>query len=326
VVFRMSARAGGLALGVVADMVWGDPRRGHPVAGFGRAAQRLEEQVYADDVRSGALFTTVAVAVPTILAVGVERGTARRPWLRMMSTAVTTWAVLGGTGLLREGRGMARDLESNDLTGGRKRLRNLCARDATGLTETELARATVESLAENASDAVVAPLFWGAVAGVPGMIGYRAVNTLDAMVGYRNHRYRNFGRASARTDDLANYVPARIAAVLTVLAAPVVGGSPARAWRVHRRDRWSHPSPNAGQVESAAAGALGVRLGGANTYHGTTEHRAVLGDGVDPGVMDIRRAVRLTASVTTLASVLAVGVVATNEKISRRRMRFATDS
>ena len=145
-----------------------------------------------------------------------------------------------------------------------------------------MARAGVESLAENTSDAVVAPLFWGAVAGLPGLLGYRAVNTLDAMVGYRSARYARFGRVAARVDDVANLVPARLTAALTVLLAPLVGGRPADALRAWRRDASGHPSPNAGPVEATAAGALGLRLGGRTEYAYGVEDRPSLGDGRAP--------------------------------------------
>ena len=157
---------------------------------------------------------------------------------------------------------MAKALRQGDVPAARRRLNHLCGRDPERLDEPELARATVESVAENTSDAVVAPLFWGAVAGVPGLLGYRAANTLDAMVGHRNRATRRFGTASARLDDLLNLAPSRLTALLTIAVAPTVSGSRAEARRVWRRDRDDHPSPNAGQCESAMAGALGVRLGG----------------------------------------------------------------
>ena len=232
-----------------------------------------------------------------------------------------TWAVLGGTSLAREGRAMARSLEAGDLPAARHRLRNLCARDPAGLDAEALARATVESLAENTSDAVVAPLVWGAAAGIPGLVGYRAVNTLDAMVGYTSARYRRFGRVAARTDDVVNLVPARLTALLTVVAAPVVGGSPAAAWRVLRRDGGRHPSPNAGRPEAAAAGALGVRLGGTNAYHGVVEHRPELGDGRSPVIRDIRRAARLAGAVGVAAAGVCVALAGT--RFARAGTRFA---
>jgi adenosylcobinamide-phosphate synthase len=276
------------------------------VAGFGRAAARLERMLYADDVGRGTLFAVTAVAIPTVLGAGAEHAVRRHPWARLLLTATVTWAVLGGAGLRGEGRAMAGLLRAQDLSGARARLRNLCAREADELTAEDLARATVESVAENTGDAVVAPLFWGAAAGVPGLVGYRAINTLDAMVGYRSDRYLRFGRAAARGDDLANLAPSRIAGAMTVLCAPWVGGSPVRALRVFRRDRRAHPSPNAGQIESAAAGALGVRLGGENVYHGDIESRPRLGEGRAPTPRDVTRAVRLTGSVTVLAAGSAV--------------------
>jgi len=327
-----AARPAGIALGVLADALFADPRRGHPVAGFGRAASALERRWYADDVGRGALFTGVAVGVPVALGVLAERATARRPLARAAVTAAATWAVLGGTSLAREGTAMAGLLEAGarpggDLTGARRRLSHLCARDPSQLTADELARATVESLAENASDAVVAPLLWGAVAGVPGLLGYRAVNTLDAMVGYRSARYERFGRVPARLDDGVNLVPARVCGALVSLAAPTVGGSTARAWRTMRRDGGRHPSPNAGRPEAAAAGALAVSLGGRNTYPGYVEDRPALGDGHPPRVADVHRAVRLGRAVTVTATALAVGVawagagagVAATARRSRRR-------
>lgn len=303
-----AARPIGLALGVLADAVFADPRRGHPVAGFGHVAAALERRLYSDSVGRGAVFAGLAVVGPVLAGMATQRVTRDRPVLAALTTAAATWTVVGGTSLAQEGTAMAAQLEHGDLAGARRRLRNLCARRAEGLPAGELARATVESLAENTSDAVVAPLFWGAVAGVPGLLGYRAVNTLDAMVGYTSPRYLRFGRVAARLDDLANVLPARLTAGLTVLAAPAVGGSPDITWRVLCRDGDRHPSPNAGRAEAAAAGALGIRLGGANAYDDGVERRPLMGDGPVPGIADVRRAVRLGRVVTGLAWVAGAGV------------------
>lgn len=301
----------GLALGVAADAVFGDPRRGHPVAAFGRAAARLERAAWADSGWRGAGFAAACVVPAVALGAGLGRLAAGRRGGTAAATALATWAVLGGESLAREGAAMDGLLAAGDLAAARARLGHLCARDAGGLGRDDLARATVESLAENTSDAVVAPLLWGALAGVPGLLGYRAVNTLDAMVGYRSPRYARFGRAAARADDVANLVPARVTGLLTVALARAVGGSPRAAARVLAADRARHPSPNAGWCEAAAAGALGVRLGGANTYAGAAESRPVLGaGGRAPGPGDIARAVRLTRAVGAAASVLAVALAA----------------
>ncbi|MFF5260510.1 cobalamin biosynthesis protein [Actinomadura viridis] len=294
-----SDTARGLVLGVALDAVLGDPRRGHPVAAFGRVASALEKVLYADSRSRGVLYAGVLVGGAAGAGVVVERLTRGRPAWRTGATAVATWAVLGGTSLGREGRAMARLLEEGDLEGARGRLSHLCARDPAGLDEAALARATVESVAENTSDAAVAPLVWGLVGGVPGLLAYRAANTLDAMVGYRSPRYERFGWAAARLDDVLNWVPSRVTGLLVVACS---GRS--EAWRVLMRDGGNHPSPNAGRCEAAFAGALGVRLGGVNAYGGRVERRPEMGDGRAPEVGDIRRAVRLSAMVTWAAGVL----------------------
>ncbi|NUO97626.1 MAG: cobalamin biosynthesis protein [Nonomuraea sp.] len=289
----------GLALGVALDQVLGDPRSSaHPVALFGRAAAKLESSLYGDTRRRGVAHVGICVGGVTALGM-LGRGS---PATRTALTAVATWAVLGGTTLAREGVHMADALENDDLGRARARLPHLCGRDPSHLEAPELARATVESLAENTSDAVVAPLFWGAVAGVPGLLAYRAVNTLDAMIGHHSPRYERFGWAAARLDDVANYVPARVTGLLAVALAPY----PGQALRVLRRDGHRHPSPNAGRCEAAFAGALGVTLGGTNVYGGRTEHRPTMGDGPKPDVKDIRRAARLTRAVGLAAAGLAV--------------------
>jgi adenosylcobinamide-phosphate synthase len=206
-------------------------------------------------------------------------------------------------------------LAAGDLPAARAALPWLAGRDPRSLEAAELARATVESVAENTSDASVAPLFWGAVAGLPGLLGYRAVNTLDAMVGYRSARHLRFGWAAARADDVANWVPARLTAALTVACAPLVGGSAAGALRAWRRDGAAHPSPNAGRCEAALAGALGLRLGGRNVYGGQVEARPRLGDGRPPAAADIGRAVTLSRAVWLGAA----GLAALGRGVSRRR-------
>jgi adenosylcobinamide-phosphate synthase len=312
------ARAAGLVLGYAADLVFADPRRGHPVAGFGQLALALERACWADDRARGAAYMGVLVGGMTSAGWVAQRATRGRPVAETAIVAVTTWVVLGGRSLAREGLLMQRMLETDDLPGAREQLSHLCAREATGLPADELARASVESLAENTSDAVVAPLLWGAVAGVPGLLGYRAVNTLDAMVGYRSERYLRFGWACARLDDLLNLVPSRIAACLTVAAAPLVGGRRADAWRIWRRDGSRHPSPNAGPVEAASAGALGVTIGGSNIYDGAPEDRGTLGDGPVVVVADLARSVRLSKAVGFGGILVAVGVA-----VLGRRVGFA---
>jgi adenosylcobinamide-phosphate synthase len=309
-----AARAVGLLLGTAADAVFGDPRRWHPVAAFGTAAKKVEQAVYRDHKVPGVVHSALLTGGAIAAGVVVERLGRGRPLVQIGTTALATWVVLGGASLAAEGTAMGRELDASDIAAARERLPNLCGREPSSLDASGLARATVESVAENTSDAVVAPLFWGAVAGVPGLLGYRAANTLDAMVGHRSPRYAKFGWAAARLDDVANLVPSRLAAVLTSLTAPVVGGSSRSAWQTWRRDASAHPSPNAGQVEAAFAGALEIRLGGRTVYSHGTEERPVLGHGRSPDAGHVTRSVELsrvvgaTSAVVAAALSLAIGI------------------
>ncbi|NUT07328.1 MAG: cobalamin biosynthesis protein [Hamadaea sp.] len=298
--------AAGMAAGYVLDALLGDPRRFHPVAGYGKAAGTLERLLYAPSRADGAIFTAAAVGVPVVAAIVANGATRKRPLARFALVTATTWAVLGGRSLRREAAAMAESLEGGDIEAARERITHLCGRDPAALDESDLARATVESVAENTSDAVVAPLVWGAVAGLPGLVGYRAVNTLDAMVGHRSQRYADFGTAAAKLDDAANLIPSRLTALLTSVAAPVVGGGTRRTWQVWQRDGGRHPSPNSGQCEAAFAGALDVTLGGENVYFGRTEVRPSLGDGGKPVAADARRAAKLSGVVGLAALGVAV--------------------
>jgi len=297
--------AAGLAAGVGLDALLGDPRRGHPVAAFGSLAAVAERRVYRDSRAAGTAYAAALTVLPTLAGVAAMRiavGAAPRGAV----TALAAWSVLGGSSLRAEARTVHRLLEVGDLAGARRRLPHLCGRDPETLDAAGLARATVESVAENTSDAVVGPLLFGALGGVPGLLLYRAVNTLDAMVGHRSPRHLRFGWAAARADDLANLLPARLTAALAVALAPLAGGRPAPALRVWRRDGRRHPSPNAGQVEAAFAGVLGRSLGGRLSYGGRVEDRPVLGSGPVPEPADVLRAVRLSAAVSAAAALLAV--------------------
>ncbi|QUH01141.1 cobalamin biosynthesis protein [Saccharopolyspora erythraea] len=302
-----AGRAVGLLLGLAADAAIGDPRRGHPVAAFGRVAGAAERLMHQDRKDAGIVYAGLLVGGTAGLGVLAHRVSRRSPVLEAVLTGVATWAVLGGTSLADEGTAMARVLDAGEIDAARRRLGNLCGRESANLDGQGLARATVESVAENTSDAVVAPLVWGAIAGVPGLIGYRAANTLDAMVGHRSPRYANFGWASARLDDALNLLPSRLAAVLTSACAPVVGGSATGAWRTWRRDASAHPSPNAGQIEAAFAGALQIRLGGRTVYGHVVEQRPVLGEGRTADAGDVTRSVELSRVIGVVSGVLAAG-------------------
>ncbi|NGN66606.1 cobalamin biosynthesis protein [Streptomyces sp. A7024] len=312
---RVSPYAVGAVGGYVVDLVVGDPAGpGHPVAVFGRAAAAVERRLWRDRRDAGALYAALCVG-GAVGATGLAAKAAapgrqlrrRQPRPRAVAPAAlaagVTWSVLGGASLRREALRIADALAADDIARARELLPRLCGRDPQALSAQEIARAVVESVAENTSDAVVGALVWGAVAGVPGLAGFRAVNTLDAMVGHRSPRYARFGWAAARLDDVVGWPGSRLTALLAVAA----GADPRGARRAWRRDGGAHPSPNAGPVEAAFAGALGVRLGGPLAYGGRAEARPVLNHGgraVD--VCDIGRAVALSRRVCHLALVATV--------------------
>ena len=318
--------AAGLAAGVALDALFGDPRRGHPVAAFGRAAATLEARDYADSRGRGAAHTAACVLAVAAPAVVLHRRTQGRPPWQAAAAALAVWAVTGARSLHHEAERARLSLHRHDLASAREVLPSLCGRDPAQLDAAEITRAVIESVAENTSDAVVAPLLWGAVAGIPGLVAYRAVNTLDAMVGHRSVRYLRFGWASARLDDVANWVPARVTAALTAACAPLVTRTnPVQVLRIVRRDGGRHPSPNAGRCEAAFAAALGVRLGGRNVYGGVAEARPEVGEGRAPESEDIHRAIVLSRAVTVSATALAVLIVLSGDwRVYRRRMKKPT--
>lgn len=281
---------------------------------YGQAVSKLERRIYADSKARGVAFTTIAVAAPVVLTAAVSTVA---PTLALTAT---TWASLGGTTLRRTGERMADRLSAGDIDASRELVPWLCSRDPEALDADGIARATVESLAENTSDAVTGTLMWGAIAGAPGVVAHRAVNTLDAMVGYRNDRYRQFGWASARLDDVAGFLPARLTAVATVVAGP----NRRQALAAWQRDASNHPSPNAGVVEASAAGALGLQLGGKTVYLSGVEMRPVLGGGRAPAVADVRRAAELSKRVQNIVALSCAGAVVVAGCVRHAKARAAS--
>jgi adenosylcobinamide-phosphate synthase len=288
--------------GFAADRLFGDPQRFHPVAGFGTVAGVLERRIWADDRRSGVAYAGALVGgtvVATSAACAAMRG---RPLARALFEVAVLWSSLAGRSLERVAHAMGDTLASGDVAAARAIAPSLVGRDPSALDENELARATIESVAENTGDGVIAPLFWFAVGGAPAVAAYRAANTLDSIAGHRSERYFRFGWASARLDDLLNYLPARLGAAAVVAAAH---RNAAGALRAVLADGRNHPSPNAGLYEASFAGALGLTLGGVNRYGDVVERRPQLGTGAQPRTSDIGRAARLSA----VTSLLFVGAL-----------------
>jgi len=277
-------------VGVVADRLFGEPpTRWHPVAWFGSTMNAIESRCWTDDRRYGIGYTAIGVAIGVAPAVVLRRIVGSSS-----ATVIASGIAIAGAMLEREALGVADAMIVNDVNGARRLLGRLVGRSTESLDETEIARAVIETVAENTVDAVTASIFWAWVAGAPGVLAHRAINTMDAMIGHRSARFERFGWASARLDDAANWIPARLTAVVVAVA------SPARAvdvWRTVRRDAGQHPSPNGGVIESAFAASLGVRLGGTNVYGDMVEFRGQLGTGRAATAHDVGRAVGLARRV-----------------------------
>lgn len=297
-----------LSLAYALDLLLGDPEWfPHPVRWFGwltrwgeRWLRRLADSP-REEMLAGAALTGSVVTLAW--ALGRPR---RATWQVLLG-----WTALATRSLLDEASAVIRALEADDLGLARRRLARIVGRDTGNLDRSEISRAVIETLAESACDGIVAPLFWLAVAGVPGAMAYKAANTLDSMIGHWDPPYRYFGRAAARLDDAANFIPARLTALGIVAAARLRGLNAGQARQTWVLDGSKHASPNAGQSEAAMAGALGVRLGGPNSYDGSLHHTPLLNaDGRAPSVRDARVALSTVAIVSGLAFGFALLVVA----------------
>jgi len=289
-----------LVLALLLEFAAGDPaNRWHPVAWFGRFARYVERVFYASERRAGVIAWCVAVLAPTLVCVALLRGLEHlAPPLEIVFGAVVVWSALGWRSLLEHVRAVH---EAPDLATAKEQVARIVGRETQAMRPVDVRRAALESLAENASDAVVATLFWAVVAGPTGALVHRLVNTLDALWGYRNERFERFGWCAARADDILNWVPARLTAALYLL----VGGG-ASFVSVSEQAR-RHPSPNAGWPEAALAHVLGVRLGGPVSRRGHTEIRPWLGPpgSREPDVFALAAGLRATRRVLVVAALFA---------------------
>jgi len=270
---------------VILDLLIGDPRCfPHPVVYMGKLIMVLEKvlrRLVTNDRVGGIILLVLTVSITVGLAFALLKGAyAVSPCLGFAVAVILSWSCIAARSLHRESRLVAYALVRGELAAARRYLSNIVGRDTADLDEPEIWRATVETVAENTSDGVIAPLLYLFLGGPLLAIAYKAINTLDSMVGYRNERYLEFGRASARFDDLANFIPARITGLLMVASAPLFGLSAGNSWRIMRRDGRNHSSPNSGIPEAAVAGALGIRLGGTNLYAGKPVAKPTIGDAI----------------------------------------------
>ena len=292
------------------DLVLGDPRwLPHPVKFIGRFAAAVEvplRRAIPNERVAGIAAVLAVLAVTGGTALLLVAGAARLyPALGDVVSIVLLYTCFAGRDLARHSQRVYEALAGGDLPEARRRVAMLVGRDTDELDEPEVVRAAVESVAENMVDGVTAPVLFAVIGGPVGAVLYKAVNTLDSTFGYKNERYIQFGWASARLDDLVNYVPARITAPLTAVVAALLGLRPLGAWRIFRRDGRKHPSPNSGLTEAAVAGALGVQLGGVNSYFGVASERPRMGDPLRPLA---REHILQTNRLMLLTSILAMGL------------------
>jgi len=310
-----------LLLAASVDAVAGDPRwLPHPVRAMGTVIAWCDENVRTLCRHSYALRTCgllLALSLP-LCVFGLSRGAVTWAegmawWFGSLLSIVLGWTTLAGRDLWDHVQEVREQLERNDLSGARRAVGRIVGRDTERLSEEEVVRATIETTAESTSDGMIAPLFYLVVGGVPLALAYKAVSTLDSMIGHRDERYIDFGWASARLDDVANWIPARLSAILILLAAGVVtgkSGSIGTGWRVLSQDGGRHPSPNSGRPEAVMAGSLGIQLGGVNYYDGVPHGRPVIGaGGRRPVLKDLTIATRIMIVACFLGVILVAGTV-----------------
>ncbi|HWP50466.1 MAG TPA: adenosylcobinamide-phosphate synthase CbiB [Clostridia bacterium] len=307
-----------ILLGFLLDLLFGDPVFiPHLVVGIGKIITRFERGLRKAFLKTpnGELSagTLLAISVP-LFSFGLCHlllwlGGLIHPAVRLVVASLICWQCLAARSLAQAGKRVQHALASSDINDARSAVAQIVGRNTTGLDRTGIIRAAVETVAENTCDGVIAPLFWLAVGGAPCGVFYKAVNTLDSMVGYKNDKYLYFGRASARLDDVMNYIPARISALLLLTSTRLCGFDVKNAWRIFKRDRYNHKSPNSAQSESVCAGALGIRLGGDAVYFGKLVKKPAIGDPqreCEPQDISLASRLMLCAAVLGLLAVILI--------------------
>ena len=304
--------------GFLLDAVFGDPAwLPHPVVLMGRCITALANHLrtalpktpQGELVGGGVVAAALPLGTLAVTGLACHLAAALHPALGLALQMFWCAQALAAKGLVQESRNVYRELVKGDLPAARRAVARIVGRDTQALTAEGVTKAAVETVAENASDGVIAPLFSMLIGGAPLALTYKAINTMDSMLGYKNEKYLYFGRCAAKLDDAANWLPSRLAALLWVAAAALTGNSARGAWRIWRRDRHNHASPNSAQTESACAGALGVQLAGPAYYFGEYYDKPTIGDPlreIEP--RDILRANRMMYAESLLALVLGRAV------------------
>lgn len=296
----------GASVGYAIDRRFGEPPDAvHPLIAVGTGLAWLESVLYQDRRANGVAHILCAVGMATAVGKGLRHVLGPVASTALTVAVCSSSKMLGSTAMDVTNALVNDKREGGGLEAGRRQVRSLVGRDPALLDESEISRAVVESVAENTVDGVTATLFWAVVGGPPAVVAHRVTNTLDAMVGHRNDRYRNFGWASARLDDALNWIPARLTAATIAISAPIGANE---VLTIVQRDGAKHPSPNGGRVEAAVAAALGITLGGTNDYDGEVEIRGPLGDGRAPETSDIERAVELTRRASDLIALFGLSI------------------
>ncbi len=288
-----------LLIGFTVDFFVGDPRSlPHPVVGIGKLISLIEKHLRRGnegDLTRGVLTVVIVAGLSTLLpAALLILAWKISPYLYLALESVMCWQLVAARDLVRESRAVQTALDAGDIEGARRAVSMIVGRDTDKLDRDGICRAAVETVAENTSDGVIAPLFWMGLFGAAGGFFYKAVNTMDSMIGYKNEKYLLYGRAAAKLDDIVNFLPSRLSALLMILVCPLLGLDGKNAYRIFRRDRHKHESPNSAQTESVCAGALGLRLAGDAYYGGVLHKKEFIGDpvrAIEP--RDIERAGRL---------------------------------
>lgn len=297
----------------ILDMIFGDPHTGmHPICLIGNLIAILDSALNKENVSRkrriarGALTAAAVIVISTAFPLIIEIISFNiNIWLFFAAETVMDYFVIAAKSLKKESMLVCAAMEAGDTEGARRAVSMIVGRDTKVLDKEGIIKAAVETVAENSSDGVIAPVFYTALCGAAGGFFYKSVNTMDSMLGYINDRYEAFGKAAARLDDVLNYIPSRLSALFIIAAAKFTGLNAAGAWKIFRRDRMKHASPNSAQTESACAGALDVRLAGNAWYGGVLHEKPYIGDDIRPiEPEDIRKACRLMYAASAAAIVI----------------------